>query len=475
MDKRERRYDTEVQRLKGEVLKRIAKLAFTETTEEAEKIPREIVSGRTATMRCCVYKERAILYERVALAQKGGKGHVINVIDIACEDCPVGGFEVTESCRGCIAHRCAAACPKDCISFDSRLRAHIDKARCIDCGRCASACPYNSISNRRRPCQTACKVGAISVSRGEGREAVINRKLCVSCGQCVYRCPFGAITDSSEIVNAIRLLKNSGGNRAYKLYAVIAPTVSSQFTYARLGQVITGLHKLGFFEVVEAALGADMTALAEAGELAEKGFLASSCCPAFVELVEKHCPSLTDKISTVLSPMAIVSKRIKEKTENAKIIFIGPCTAKKLERRLPAVSPYVDCVITFEELQALFDACEIDLSSLVETELDNASFFGRVFARCGGLAEAVGEALKEQGRSDFELRALSCDGLAECRAALLRAEKGMLPYNFIEGMACEGGCIGGAGCLTHEPQARRTVEEYGRKSGKTIMEAANGI
>ncbi len=474
MDKRERRYDTEVQRLKGEVLRRIAEYAFSETLEEeAEKIPRELISGRTATMRCCVYKERAILHERVRLAKRGDKGHVINVIDIACDDCPVGGFEVTDSCRGCIAHRCAAACPKDCISFDSSLRAHIDKALCIDCGRCAAACPYDSISNRRRPCQTACKVGAISVSRGEGREAVINRKLCVSCGQCVYRCPFGAITDSSEIVTAVKLLKNGGEN--YRLYAVIAPTVSSQFTYAKLTQVVTGLHELGFCEVVEAALGADMTALAEAGELYEKGFLISSCCPAFVELVEKHSPALADKISSVLSPMAVVSKRIKEKDKSAKIVFIGPCTAKKLERRLPAVSPYVDCVITFEELQALFDAREIELSSLSETKLDNASFFGRVFARCGGLAEAVSEALKEQEKTDFELRALSCDGLFECKAALLRAEKGMLPYNFIEGMACEGGCIGGAGCLKHESHARRTVEEYGRSSDKTITEAASGI
>lgn len=468
-----RKFDTKVQYLKYKVLREVARQAWNDTLlENVLDIPKIIVPGKTPTMRCCVYKERAILAERVKIAMGGNsdRQNVIEVIDIACDECPAAGYEVTDSCRGCLAHRCEDVCKRGAISFDHNHVAHIDKSKCVECGQCAKVCPYSAIANRKRPCQNACKIKAISIN--EDNAAQIDDSKCISCGACVYQCPFGAISDKSFILNVIDLLKKCEQGKNYKLYAVVAPSISSQFTYAKLGQVITGLKVLGFHTVVEAALGADMVAQAESKELAEKGFLTSSCCPAFVDYINKSFPVLKPNVSHNLSPMATIAKYIKDTTPNAKIVFIGPCTAKKMEVQLDTVKPYVDSALTFEELQALFDSRDIDLTTLEEGVLDNASYFGRIFARCGGLADAVAEGLKEQGLDGFELNAISCDGIEECKKTLTLKSKNVLKANFIEGMACVGGCIGGAGCLTHGAKDKMQVDKYGQEAmEKTILDA----
>ena len=467
------KFDTKVQHLKYKVLREVARQAWNDTLmENLLDIPQIIVPGKEATMRCCVYKERAIVGERVKLAMGGNKNNpnVIEVIDIACDECPVGGYEVTESCRGCLAHRCDDVCKKKALYFDEHHVAHIDKTKCVECGMCSKVCPYSAIVSRKRPCQNACKVKAITMN--EDKSAAILNEKCISCGACVYQCPFGAIMDKSFILDAIKLLKEAPetGN---KVYAVVAPSIASQFTYAKLGQVITGLKKLGFHTVVEAALGADMVAQAESKELAEKGFLTSSCCPAFVTYIRKTFPKLADNISHNLSPMAMISRYIKETTPGAKIVFIGPCTAKKMEIQQDSVREWVDVVLTFEELQALFDSRDLDITTMEEDVLDNASYFGRIFARCGGLSDAVAEGLKEQG-IDFDLKGCSCDGIEACRMALLKASRNVLDANFIEGMACIGGCIGGAGCLTHGEKNRAEVDKYGHEAHeKTIADAVS--
>ncbi len=469
-----RKFDTKVQHLKYKVLREVARQAWNGTLlENVTDIPKTIVPGNEPTMRCCVYKERAILSERVKLAMGGDRENpnVIEVINIACDECPVGGYEVTNACRGCLAHRCEDVCRRGAISFDDDHVAHIDKSKCVECGMCAKVCPYTAIVGRKRPCQSACKVKAISMD--EHKAALIDNSKCISCGACVYQCPFGAIMDKSYILNVIDLLMKSQQGQNYRLYAIVAPSISSQFTYAKLGQVISGLKQLGFHTVVEAALGADMVAQSESKELAEKGFLTSSCCPAFVTYIKQTFPQLAQYISHNLSPMAMIAKYIKETTPNAKTIFIGPCTAKKMEVKLDTVSPYVDAVLTFEELQALFDSKDLDITSLPEDVLDNASYYGRIFARSGGLSDAVAEALKEQG-IEFPLKACSCDGIEECRMALLKKSKNVLDANFIEGMACTGGCIGGAGCLTHGEKNKAEVDKYGREAlEKTIADAVS--
>lgn len=467
-----RKFDTKVQYLKYKVLREVASQAWNDTLlENLLDIPKIIVPGKTSTMRCCVYKERAILAERVKMAMGGEtqNNNVIQVIDIACDECPAAGYEVTDSCRGCLAHRCEDVCKRGAISFDHNHVAHIDKSKCVECGACAKVCPFAAIVNRKRPCQISCKVKAISIN--EDNAASIDNEKCIQCGACVYQCPFGAITDKSFILNVVDLIKKSENNSKYKVYAMVAPSISSQFTYAKLGQVITGLKKLGFFTVVEAALGADMVAHAESKELSEKGFLTSSCCPAFVQYVKSAFPKLLPLVSHNLSPMATLAKYIKETDKTAKIVFIGPCTAKKAEAQLETVKPYVDAVLTFEELQALYDSRNIDITTLEEDVLDNASYFGRIFARSGGLTDAVKQGLIEQ-KIDFDLKPIACDGIEECRIALLKKNKNILDANFIEGMACTGGCIGGAGCLTHGEKNKSEVDKYGREAlEKTISDA----
>ena len=468
-----RKFDTKIQYLKYKVLREVARHAWKdELLEYIHDIPKEIIPGKTPTMRCCVYKERAILAERVKMAIGGDKKNhnVIQVIDIACDECPAGGYSVTDACRGCLAHRCEDVCPKNAISFDEQQKAHIDKTKCVNCGRCAQVCPYSAITNRKRPCESACKIKAISMA--EDGSAQIDDGKCIACGACVYQCPFGAITDRSFILDVIDILKKSRDNQNYKVYAVVAPSISSQFTYAKLGQVIKGIEELGFYHVVEAALGADMVAYAEAAELAQKGFLTSSCCPAFVDYIEKQFPQLKMHVSHNLSPMATIAQYIKETTENAKVVFIGPCTAKKMEFQKESVRPYIDSVITFEELQALFDSRDIDITSLAESMLDNASYFGRIFARSGGLSDAVAQGLKEHKLENFTLKPIACDGIEQCKVALLKAAKGRADGNFIEGMACIGGCIGGAGCLTHGEKNKAEVDKYGKEAyEKTISDA----
>lgn len=468
-----RKFDTQVQHLKYKVLREVARHAFAgDLLSAVSDIPKTIVPGKDPSMRCCVYKERAILTERVKLAMGGNKSNrnVIEVIDIACDECPVGGYEVSQACRGCIAHRCQDVCPRDAISFDQDQKAHIDKSKCVECGKCAQVCPFSAIANIKRPCEKACHIGAISMS--DDKTASINNDKCTACGACVYQCPFGAIMDKSYILDVIDLLQDAKASNQ-RVYAVVAPSISSQFTYARLGQVISGIKKLGFFHVVEAALGADMTAWQESRELAEMGFLTSSCCPSFVSYVRSEFPQLADSISHNLSPMAEIARYIKQTSDNARVVFIGPCTAKKMELQLPEVSPWVDSVITFEELQALFDGASVDICTLEDDVLDNASFYGRIFARSGGLSEAVRQAAEEQ-QLDFDIKPVVCDGIDACRVALLKASKGRADGNFIEGMACSGGCIGGAGCLTHGPKDKSQVDKYGMEAyEKTIADAVS--
>ncbi len=463
-----RLFDTHIQELKYEVIKELIKSYDNQTLDVAYRdIPKIIVPGPEAKMRCCIYKERAILQERIRLAMGGDKDNptAVEVIDIACDECPAEGIFVTPACRGCLAHRCKDACPKDAISIVNH-RAVVDKEKCIECGKCVAACPYNAIIKQQRPCIVSCKAGAISLD--ENKKAVINRNKCISCGACVYQCPFGAISDKSMILEVLDLLKESDHSKNYRVYAVIAPSIVSQFKYAKIEQVVTGIMQLGFHQVVEAALGADICLYKEVHEFAEKGTLTTSCCPAFVMYVEKNFPELKPYISSSLSPMCQAALLIKKSDPTAKVVFIGPCSAKKVEYKLEKTMGAIDSVLSFEELQAFLDARGIDAATLPETALDNASYYGRIFAKAGGITQGIVHIAKEQGVEG--LNPVSMNGIDQIKVNMLKLKLKRAEHNFFEGMACEGGCINGALCLNHGPKNALDVDKYGNEAREKTIE-----
>jgi [FeFe] hydrogenase (group B1/B3) len=421
-----------------------------------------LIPGPKPRTRCCIYKEREIISERVKLARGGNKKNknIIEVIDTACDACPIDRFTITEACRGCLAHKCADVCPVGAI-YTVNQRSYIDTEKCRECGKCKSVCPYNAISDVMRPCKKACSAKALSFD--ENKKAVIDNDKCIQCGSCVYQCPFGAIVDKSFVVDVVKLLKKARTSKDFHVYAIMAPAISSQFTYARIGQVVTGIKKLGFHDVIETALGADMVAKHEAKEFIEKTkenkVMTSSCCPAFVSFIKKNFPELAKHISSTVSPMIAISKLIKNMDNNCAVVFIGPCTAKKAEILESGIKGITDHVITFEELQAMLDASDINITECEDTPLNNASFYGRIFARSGGLTEAV-KHLIETENPDVKFNPVSCDGLAECEKALNLLKYNRLANNFIEGMACTGGCIGGAASLSHGPKDKNEVDKY---------------
>ena len=403
-----RKFETSVQELKNDVLRSVAELAWEDRlTTGILDVPEQIIPGPEAKMRCCIYKERAIVSQRVKMALGGDSAYpgMTEVLEIACDECPVTQIEVGPACRGCIATRC------------------------------------------------------------------VNK--CVSCGVCTFQCPFGAIMDKSYITDAVKLLK--GAERwDFRVYAVLAPSIAGQFAPASYGQVVTGLKQLGFHDVQEVALGADMTAKAESEELLEKGKLLSSCCPAFVDFVEKNYPDLAQYISHTPSPMVMIGKRIKEKDPKARVIFIGPCVAKKKEFQLGKTMGAIDCSLTFEELAALFESKDIDVEKLEAAQLDEASGFGRNFAHSGGVAAAVAQGMKERGITEeqFKLHSVACSGLAQCKVELMKFAKGIGGVNFLEGMACEGGCVQGPAVLIRSPRNQADVEKHAKEAGeRTILGA----
>jgi len=465
-------FETKIQEIKTSVLTEVARLTWEDRLQTGIlDIPEKIAVGPTAHLRCCIYKERAVISSRVKMAMGGDKSNpnVVEVLPIACDECPITEMTVSASCRGCLATRCVHACPKDAITIVNH-RATIDHDKCITCGKCLNACQYSAIVKTQRPCEKGCPANAISM--GADKKASIDINKCVSCGSCVNQCPFGAIQDKSWIVDAIQMIR--GGNQwGYKTYAVIAPSIAGQFAPATYGQVVAGLKQLGFAGVSEVALGGDMVAEHETEEWVEKGMLTTSCCPGFVGLVKKKYPELEQYISSTPSPMVMIGLYLKEKDPDAKVVFIGPCIAKKKEFQLGRTMNAVDCVLTYEELFALFASKNIELTQLEEAPLDEATAFGRAFARSGGVTQAVEQTIRERGlEADF--KPVVCNGLSECEMALRRLKVNRLEGNFLEGMACEGGCVQGAGCLIRSPKNRMDVEKHAKQAeGRTILDTVH--
>ena len=487
--------DTPVRMVRRRVFEEVGRVAFYSTSEtlndDIEAIPYKIINEDTENYRESVYRTRAIVRERLRLAmgmslrpedkpvhltagieesnisEKYYEPPLMQVIPSACSACEENKYEVSNMCKGCAAHPCMEVCPKDAVSMVEG-KSYIDQDKCIKCGKCKSVCPYDAIAKKERPCQKACGVNAIESDKF-GR-AKINNDKCVSCGMCMVSCPFGAISDKSQIFQLIRALKEGG-----EIIAEIAPAFVGQ-----LGDHITprnlkaALQKLGFSEVYEVALGADIGAIAEAHHYVEKvttgelPFLLTSCCPSWAMLAKKYFPDLIDQVSQELTPMVATARTIKQEHPEAKVVFIGPCAAKKLEAMRRTVRSDVDFVITFEELQAMFDAKDIDLTEFEsESSFHDATGAGRGYAVAGGVADAIEECINEY-YPETEVFIEHAEGLSECKKILAMAKAGKMNGCLIEGMGCPGGCVAGAGTNLQVAKAKKKLKEFVDASTKKV-------
>lgn len=489
-----RSVETPVKKIRRKVFTEICKVAFESTKEnfndEIEAIPYHIVKER-AVYRDSIYRERAVASERVRLAmgmslrpedqavhitagmensnidEKYYEPPLMQVIPSACDACEPNKYEVSNMCRGCVAHPCRQVCPKGAISI-VRGKSVIDQEKCIKCGKCKAICPYDAISKMERPCARACGVNAIG-SDTQGRAKIDSNK-CVSCGMCMVSCPFGAISDKSQIFQLARALREGK-----EIIAEVAPAFVGQFgKEVSAAKLKSALIQLGFKEVYEVALGADIGAIAEAHHYASKvvtgelPFLLTSCCPSWSMLAKKQFPGLIESVSQELTPMVASARSIKKQHPNAHVVFIGPCAAKKLEASRTDVRSDVDFVITFEELQGMFDAKGIDPETVEpDGSLHNATAAGRGYAVAGGVAAAIEQCLKEY-YPEVPVHIEHAEGLAECKKALTLAKAGKMKGCLIEGMGCPGGCMAGAGTNAPLKAAAAELKKYQAASSKKI-------
>jgi len=476
--------------IRKKVFTEVARMAYAgDGYEAANELPYSIVPGDRPLHRESVFLERAIAGERVRLAMGLGlrpadgrhlvtegmdmaaiaeqyyEPPLINIIPYACHACPTNQYKVTKYCQNCLARSCEKVCPKGAIEFENG-KSHIDQTKCIKCGKCAKACPYNAIVHLERPCQAACGMDAIG-SDDQGR-AVIDQSKCVSCGQCLVSCPFGAIADKGQLFQVIRSILQ-GDN----VIAIVAPAFIGQFgKNSTPGKFVTAMKMLGFARVVEVAVGADMCTIEEAKDFLEKvpheqDYMATSCCPAWHSMIEKLFPGEMHKISMTLTPMVFTARLMKKQYPGCKVVFVGPCAAKKLEAIREDIRSDVDFVLTFEELNGMFEAKEIDFATIEESNvLNEGTAAGRGFAVAGGVAKAV-EDLVHESDPDLEIHTARAEGLRECRKLMTLAKAGKMKGCLLEGMACPGGCVAGAGTLLPVDLAAKVVGRYQNEADHT--------
>jgi [FeFe] hydrogenase (group B1/B3) len=469
------------------VFTEVARLAYEGGDySRIDLIPYKIVPGEVAQHRHDVFLERAIVQERLRLAcglplQSGGvcappsegiaaaaeaddkffEEPLVNIITFACNACPPKRVWVTNACQGCISHPCKAVCPKNAVTVDRDHHSVIDQDKCIQCGRCVGQCPYHAITKIERPCASACGVDAIE-SDELGR-AKINYDKCVSCGMCLVNCPFAAIADKSQILQIIRAIR-----RGEEVVACVAPAFVGQFgKNASPEKLKAAMRELGFAGVEEVAVGADLCTIEEAHDFLSNvpdklPFMGTSCCPAWSEMAKKLYPEMANCISMALTPMVLTARMVKQKRPNARVCFIGPCAAKKLEANRKSIRTDVDFVLTFEELAGMFAAKDIrfeDLQADPQDSMSEGTGMGRGFAVTGGVAAAVKEAISHIDPSR-EVPTECGDGLRECRKMLILAKAGKRDGYLLEGMGCPGGCVAGAGTIQPVKDAALSVERF---------------
>ena len=479
--------------IRRKVFLEVAKLAYEgcEDPDAFDELPYKIIKGEIATYRESVFLERAVVGERIRLAmglplrgidvptrvsdgleeaatpETYYEPPLINIIKFACNACEDNVYRVTSACQGCLAHPCREICPKGAITFRDK-KALIDHSKCIACGRCFDVCPYHAIHHHVRPCANACGMHAIG-SDEHGR-ADIDYDKCVSCGMCLVNCPFGAIADKSQLYQVIKAITSGD-----EVIAAVAPAFVGQYGgRGYVGKLKAAMGKLGFAGVEEVAVGADLCTIQEAQDFLDEvpehlPFMGTSCCPAWASMAKKEFPEHAESISMALTPMVLTGRLIRLLHPDAKIVFVGPCAAKKLEAMRKHIRSEVDFVLTFEEVAAMFDAKGIvynDVDDAGQTDFEDASSDARGFAVSGGVARAVVNEI-HANQPDLEVKTLSAEGLDECRMMMRNASKGLYDGYLLEGMACPGGCVAGAGTLQPARKTAAMVNWYQKKAPRS--------
>jgi [FeFe] hydrogenase (group B1/B3) len=447
-----------------------------------DRIPYQMRPKDGKSSRCCVYKDRAVMKYRIMAmlgigvenesdelkplseyledAKKRDKpeSDILSVLDVACSHCITSRYLITNACRGCFARPCTSTCPKGAISIVNG-HAQIDYDLCIDCGKCTNVCPYHAIIRVPIPCEEACPVNAIKRDENTDRQ-YIDFDACVSCGKCMTACPFGAILERSQILDVLQALKSGK-----KVVAMVAPAIVGQFA-GKIGQIASALQQAGFHKMVEVAFGAEMTTEHEARDFVERmhngdRIMTTSCCPAYVETVKRHIPQMLPFVSGTKTPMQYTAEFVKKSDPDAISVFIGPCVAKRKE----AVDDVnTDYVMTFEELGAMFAAFEIDVASEPAVPLEHdVKGYARGFATSCGVSAAILEKMKSN-HPEMDIPELDgnfingIDKKAVKQLALYA--NGKLPGNFLEVMACEGGCVGGPCAIGKIKLAIQAVKKF---------------
>ncbi len=479
---------TSKSKIRKQIFTEVAKLAFEGwDAKKFENLPYKIITGEIAQYRDSVFVERAVVGERLRAAmgfslrdysefslisegiseeilnEKYYEAPLIDIIKFACNKCAENRVFVTDACQNCLEHPCMEVCPKNAISIRNG-KSYIDEEKCVKCGRCVNACEYHAIVRHERPCAKVC--GMKAIKSDEYGRAEIDHDKCVSCGMCLVNCPFGAIIDKSQIFQTVTALKSDT-----PVYAAIAPAFAGQFGNVTPGQIRTACRELGFEDVVEVAVGADLCTIEEAHDFikevpAKQPFMATSCCPAWSVMAKKLFPEFAPYISMALTPMVLTGRLIKKNYPDCKVVFIGPCAAKKLEARRRTIRSDVDFVLTFEEFSAILDAKGIDIKkceggkSFYESSAD-----GSGFAVSGGVAKAVENVIKQLD-PDREVLTARAEGLPECRKMLQLAKAGKYDGYLLEGMGCPGGCVAGAGTIA---PVKKTTEAVKKKMSESDM------
>lgn len=468
--------------LKREILTRIIKAFLDGNFEENVRlIPYDMrPKGCDVPYRCCVYKERAIIKDRIiaglgisienddestllstyakqALERETPDENCLTVLEAACKGCVPNRVFVTNLCQGCVARPCIHSCKFGAIQIKNG-KSVIDGEKCKACMQCIKVCPYSAIVKVRVPCEEACPVGAIA--KDENGFAKIDFDKCITCGKCVSDCPFGAVHGKSQVIDVLKSIKSGK-----KVVAMVAPAIMGQFS-GTPEQLNTAIKELGFAEVYEVAQGADITSANEAVDFKERmergdKFMTTSCCAGYIQLVEKHLPEIKPFVSDTKTPLYYTAEIVKKENPDCISVFISPCSAKRKEANQ---NSQIDYVISFDELKAWFVATETDVAKCASSEFKHqASQAGREYALSGAVANAVNDLVEEK----FNLKPHHINGLNRGTIAELRkyAQKGECECgNLIEVMTCEGGCIGGNAAINTLKNAHKQIQAYGERS-----------